>query len=456
MKVGDLAKYWVDKHNEHYSSYLLSEREPRYMMKTFFLYSYHLFKTLKEGWGDFLVGYSKIFRRNPSNDYYGLRDPTDESNDNARKNSLEWVAAFAVCAEIGFPHNESAMKKFRKYSEIYLGKARTTPDSEWIDFFVSSAVAYMPEVYERTVQWFPSALEKYLSKAELTPHQLMIYLKATRNCKGQNELQEKALARLLKWIENPTDTYERQVTIWARLITEMQWLPELSNEEILRRTKENFASSLERVYSVDMLNSPMVLDACYSAADEELKKEILRILVSRLAPAKLIALEELFNFLEHSDAALEMQEASRKIREKCKSSVSQDECKACMKDKKGDCWIRILSKLTHTAPRLHSGYEVADKVVYSLQQGVYIVVKAEEIAHQTGEGDVLFRQCVTLFSVDHALVLYLNPFETAPTVIENIKKAASSSKNNPVFEVIDQKYVRQLIRKYLHDEKTDK
>lgn len=73
-----------------------------------------------------------------------------------------------------------------------------------------------------------------------------------------------------------------------------------------------------------------------------------------------------------------------------------------------------------------------------------------------GKGDVLYRQCVSLFSVDHALVLYLNLFDTAPIVIEEIKKAALTSKTNPVFEIIDQKYVRQIYRKYLRDEQAEK
>jgi len=66
---------------------------------------------------------------------------------------------------------------------------------------------------------------------------------------------------------------------------------------------------------------------------------------------------------------------------------------------------------------------------------------------------VLFRQCVSLFSIDHALVIYLNPCETAPFIIEKIKKAASNSKTNPRFEVIDNKYIRQIYSEYLEKEK---
>ena len=68
---------------------------------------------------------------------------------------------------------------------------------------------------------------------------------------------------------------------------------------------------------------------------------------------------------------------------------------------------------------LHSGYEIADTVIYEYHRGTYIVMKADPITRQIGEGDVLFRQCVSLFSKPYALVLYLNPYETAPFVIEN-------------------------------------
>jgi hypothetical protein len=163
-------------------------------------------------------------------------------------------------------------------------------------------------------------------------------------------------------------------------------------------------------------------------------------------------LNELFDFLITEDDALEVQEATQKVKEKCKSSVSKDECKECVSNRKSDCWIRVLSELTHTEPKLHSGYEVADKVIYSLQQGIYIVVKAEEISKFAGPGDVLYRQCVSLFTIDHALVLYLNPFETAPAVIEEIRKAASISRTSPVFEIINPKFVRQIYREYLRRE----
>lgn len=454
MKPTDLANYWIAKHNKHYSKYLMSYKEPRYDLKTFFLYSYHFFKTLEEGWGDYLVGYSNLFRRDPADDYYKYRDPTDEER--GRQNSLEWVAAFEIFAEVGFPHNESATDDFLKYSRMFLEKAKRSPSLEWMDFILCSAVANLPTRYGVIKKWLPSQLEKYVKEGNPSPHQLMIYLKALSRYEDQKELRNQTLSKLIEWIKNPGGTFERQVNIWARLITRMQWLPELSNGETKRIIVDNFVRSLSAVYSVEWSNSPMVLEASYLIADNEKKKEIEQILANGLAPASFIGLRELFDFLISEDEALEVQDAARKVKEKCKGSISQKECRDCITNKKGDCWIRILSKLTHTEPKLHSGYEVADKVIYSLQQGIYIVVKTEEIPKQVGEGDVLYRQCVSLFSVDHALVLYLNLFDTAPIVIEEIKKVASTSKTNPVFEIIDQKYVRQIYREYIKGEQAEK
>lgn len=76
MNVADLAEYWAKKHNEHYTKYLMNEKEPRYELKTFFFNSYRLFKRLEKGWGTYLLGYQNLFRRDPSNDYYKYRDPT--------------------------------------------------------------------------------------------------------------------------------------------------------------------------------------------------------------------------------------------------------------------------------------------------------------------------------------------------------------------------------------------
>ena len=65
------------------------------------------------------------------------------------------------------------------------------------------------------------------------------------------------------------------------------------------------------------------------------------------------------------------------IKEKCKPAPSRELCWTCMNKQQGVCWIRILSKITGVAPWSHSGSEVADVVVYTLQQGIYFVIKSK-------------------------------------------------------------------------------
>ena len=450
MNYTDLTNYWITKHNEQYYTYLTSIKEPRYSVKTFFLNSYYLFRTLGKEWESYLERYPNLFRRDPANDYYKYRDPTESSVE--RRNSLEWTTAFEIVAEIGFPHNESATRDFLKYSKKFLEKAMMSPNAKWVDFMLASAVAHLPDEYVDVKEWFPSQLEKYMLNEKLSPHQLMAYLRALRQYDGHSELRSRIISKLINWIRNPVGTSRKQILIWARLIARMQWLEDVTKSEIKGIIEDNFVRALEDVFEVDWSNAPMILEAYYLCANESEKSHIQSILGGNLTPSAFFKFQELFKFLKLKDDALDVQDDVVKIKEKCKSSVSQDECKNCMENKQGDCWIRILAKLTGTEPRLHSGYEIADKVIYSLQQGAYIVIKADPIKKLAGEGDVLYRQCGSLFSIDHALVLYLNPCETAPFVIEEIRKAASNSKKNPRFEVIDHKYIRQIYKEYLRRE----
>ena len=192
----------------------------------------------------------------------------------------------------------------------------------------------------------------------------------------------------------------------------------------------------------------MILEAFFVCANDGERKEINEVLSKNLTPAFSYKFQEIFNFFPRQDEALDVNERIKEIKEKC-IRASRQECQDCMNNKREDCWIRILAKLTKTNPQLHSWNEIADKCIYEFQQGIYVVVKSSPIPRQIGEGDVLFRQCSDLFSIDHALVLYLNPFETAPFVIEKIRKAASISSKNPRFEIIDQKYIRQMYKEYL-------
>jgi len=314
VKYADLTHYWIAKHNEHYYQYLSNYQEPRYSLKTFFLYSYYLFKTLGKGWEHYLVGYSNLFRRDPSSDYYKYRDPIDTTR--GRLNSMEWIAAFEIAAEVGFPHNESAKRNFIEYSRMFLEKARKSPNSGGVDFMLSSAVAHLPAEYNTIREWLPSQLEKYLQEGSKSPHQLMIYLGALRECENQNDLRAKILLELIEWIKKPSGTSQKHVLIWARLIARMQWLEELSNPEIKQIILENFARSLDAVQNVDWFNSAIILEALYLVADGKERKDIERILVEHLAPAAFVQLNELFDFLNLNDDALDVENEVYKIKEK--------------------------------------------------------------------------------------------------------------------------------------------
>lgn len=451
MNYLDLTNYWITKHNKNYYKYMKSIEEPRYSVKTFFLNSYYLFRTLGKEWENYLERYPNLFQRDPANDYYKYRDPTERGNE--RRNSLEWTTAFEIVAEFGFPHNESAKEDFLMYSKRFLEKAMRSPNTQWVDFMLASAVAHLPNQYVDVKEWLPSQLEKYVQNEDLSPHQLMIYLKALRQYEGPGELRVRIASKLMDWIQNPVENYaRRQILIWARLITRIQWLKNLTEPRIKEIIANRFIHVLNSVHQVDWSYSPMILEACFICADETKKENIQSVLGRNLTPSTFFKFQELFPFLNPKDNALEVQSYVTKIREKCKPSVSENECRDCMENRQGDCWIRILAKLKNTEPKLHSGYEIADKVIYSLQRGVYIVIKADPISRQRGEGDVLYRQCGSLFSIDHALVLYLNPCETAPFVIEEIRRAASNSTKNPRFEVIDRKYIRQMYKEYLRRE----
>jgi len=175
-----LTNYWIKHHNEKYYEYLLSGEEPRYSVKTFFLNSYRFFKIFGREWETYIERYDDLFRRDPSNDFYGLRDPTDPVR--SRENSLEWSTAFEIVAQVGFPHNESAKIKFLKYSREFLAKAMKSPDAKWLDIMLSSAVANLPNEYSAVQKWLPSQLEEWLKKENVGPHQLVAYLKAIKNC----------------------------------------------------------------------------------------------------------------------------------------------------------------------------------------------------------------------------------------------------------------------------------
>lgn len=159
-------------------------------------------------------------------------------------------------------------------------------------------------------------------------------------------------------------------------------------------------------------------------------------------------LKELFKFLR-DDRLQELDSKVKKIKEKCCASPKQADCSACMNKKKGLCWMRILAKVLNVPPGFHGSLEVADTIIYTLNKGIYFVIKAKDIKKQLGEGDVLYRQCTKLFNQDYALIFYLNPNYTDPNIIENIKKIEQSSIHKPKFVVIPNNYLNQIYSKYM-------
>ncbi|MCJ7496514.1 MAG: hypothetical protein MUO78_00020 [candidate division Zixibacteria bacterium] len=445
-----LIDFWIKHHNEKYFKYLLSNDEPRYDLKTFFLNSFYLFNIFGKDWDSYLEKHQELFRRDPAGDYYAYRDPLVIDLKVRRLNAFEWATLFEIISNVGYPYNESAKENLIKYANKFLLMATGSPDSDFIDIMISSAVANLPDDFKFLYDRFPSQISEYI-KTPKSPHQYIAYLNALRRYKNQNELKEEILKKLINWIKSTSGSLRWQINVWARLITRLDWITRTLKNGIQKIIKDNFLRTLSEVHSVDWQYSPMILDALYRYSDQQKRNEILYLISQDITPSSFFEFYELFPFINPSDEALDVSNEILLIKERCGSYITLKECYECIKNRKDDCWIRILSKITNTRPRLHSGYEVADIVIHELSKGIYIVIKAKSVAIQKGEGDVLYRQCVSLFSNDHALVFYLNPMETVPFLIEQIRRAASNSTKKPRFEVIPQKYIRQIYKKYKSD-----
>lgn len=455
MQQNELMEKWIHLHNKHYINYCYEFKEPRYNTKQFFLYSYKLLHRMNSDnrWTDYLDKYSDIFRRDPANDYYGYRDPTDQNPDNARKNSIEWINIFEINNLIGFPYNESAKEKMLKNSKKFLLQSLKSLPDYHTDIMICSAIEFMPNYFGDLRNIFFDWLEIYISENEFTPHQMIAYLNALKGSDNYKSLRNKIIRKLLYWIKNPEDTARRQILIWARLVTRLEWCPEIFDQEIQRLLRTNFFecfNQMPKPPQSDWQNIPILLEALYCLSTPDMKKRINDIISSEVTPPIYFKLRDIFNFLDEGAELIELQNEIAVIKEKCRQAPSKDLCQTCMESPQGKCWIRILSKTTGVAPWSHGGFEVADVVVYTLNQGIYFVIKSNNITSQRGEGDVLYRQCTQLFNSDHALILYWNPLDTHPSVIDNIRKIASSMNTNPRFEVVDKKYMRQIYKYYVN------
>ena len=149
MQPNELVNAWIKYHNKNYINYCFEYKEPRWHTKQFFLYSYKLLGRLNNDnrWTDYLSKYSEIFRRDPANDYYGYRDPSDQNSEKAMKNSLEWANIFELNNIVGFPYNESAKEKMLKRSERFLSNALQSLPNFHHDILICSAIEFMPGYY---------------------------------------------------------------------------------------------------------------------------------------------------------------------------------------------------------------------------------------------------------------------------------------------------------------------
>jgi hypothetical protein len=178
MRNNELMEAWIRYHNKNYVKYYFESNEPRWHTKQFLLYSYRLLIRLNNDnrWTDYLSRYSDIFRRDPSNDYYGHRDPNDPDSEKAMKNSLEWANLFELNGLVGFPYNESAKKKMLKMSEKYLENSLPHLPDLLHDIMFCSAIEFMPEQFGFLSDLIFEWMDEYTSKNEVTPHQIIAYI----------------------------------------------------------------------------------------------------------------------------------------------------------------------------------------------------------------------------------------------------------------------------------------
>ena len=120
MKIEKLIEKWLKSHNEKYLIYYFNEKEPRWHVKQFFLQSYYFFKQLNKdnSWREYIKDYCKLFRRDPSNDWYGKRSPIGPKK--SWENSIEWTNVFYIIHDI-FNYFYFNFFEFFFIKGVYLG-----------------------------------------------------------------------------------------------------------------------------------------------------------------------------------------------------------------------------------------------------------------------------------------------------------------------------------------------
>lgn len=448
MNVEKLTYQWIDYLNRHYIPYLTEAREPRYQMKQFFLYSYKLLARLGDEWKDYLQDYSQLFLCDPSDDWYSKRHVIGKSISQIRLNVLEWANTFEIIGMVGYPLNKSAKEDLLKYAKINLGLIKKNPEGIFYDLMLSSLISNIKDSRNDYSQFLREIIVKNIKKSDCSIHSLVAYLNALTHIENNEDLVKDIIKKIFDWIDNPEGHSRINILIVSRLVTRMDMdIFKDKKEEILPKLRKLFFECLREIHQLDWVNTPINLEAAYILSNDEEKKIINGTILREISPSKLVKLKELFKFLT-DERFPELDTEVEKIREKCMPNPTKKICLGCMDKQVATCWMRILAKLLDVPPGFHGPFEVADTVVYTLNKGIYFVIKADKISGQRDGGDTLYRQTTSLFNQPNSLVFYLNPNHTEPSVIENIKKAESSSINNPKFIVIDKKYTNQIYKRY--------
>jgi hypothetical protein len=443
VEIDDLVDYWLKKFSTHYIEYKNSEKEPRYGDKQFLLNSYIFLQTLSkenDDWNKYLTEFGELFLRDPAADFYGYRSPVARGKE--RENTLEWANIFRIVNLVGYPHNKSAKEKMLINARKYIEEAKKSPGENYHDIMICAAIEFLPNQFESHKEWLASWITESISKSKPTSHQLIAYLGALKGEK-HIRLRHRLFEFLRLWMKNPAGNSEKQILIWARIFNR---LDVLNLQEDIESINNNLFKCLRDVYNFtgNWSNTPLILDAIYQLSSEEIKRKI-HDKIFEIVPSKIYRLKEIFPFLDENISLLGLQGEVEGIKEKCEH-ISKENCNNCIEDPRGECWMRILAKITGRNPSPHGPTEVADYVVYKFEQGIYFVIKARPVNGK--EGDRLFRQCVKLFSSDHALVFYWNPHETAPSVLKEIREAAASATTKPQFMIVPSECIRQVLRKY--------
>ncbi|MFX1286705.1 MAG: hypothetical protein ACFFB5_23915 [Promethearchaeota archaeon] len=447
MNIQELVENWLRYFNRNYPRYLNSYNEPRYQAKIFLFYSYQLFSRLNEirYWDDYIQSLENIFLRDPSNDYYGHRNPQNSTRN--QPIALEWVITFEIIKSIGFPGNQSAQEKLVKYVKQYFYEIEQNLEMEkFHDLMICSSIG-VPKL-PNNISWISKWLLKNYDSEKVSPHNLVAYLNFFHEINDMNTLGKEMVDVLINWIKNNSESPRRQILALARIITKLEWVSELYRKDILDIQKKKFFACLANIKQIDWVNSPLILEAAYFFSTEQEKREIQHILLENLTSAKFYKLKDIFPFLKENVKLDNFEKEVLSIKEKCIQNPTKVMCENCLKEPQGECWTRILAKILGVTPSTHFSFEIGDIVKYTHQKGIYFVIKSGKIDRQRGEGDVLFRQCVSLFNTDYALVFYLNPHYTAPMVIEPIRRTCTNMQTNPIFFVIERNYIFQIYAYY--------